>query len=296
MNQNYIFSCESTADLPYDYLKERNVEIIFYSYLINGTLYEDNMGRSKEASDKFYQLIDEGHLPSTSQINKYQYLDYFEKLIKNSDNVLHIAFSSGLTPSINNAKEAAKELMEENPNKNIIVIDTKCGASGYGLLMDYVLDMRDKGESIENIIKWINENSNKVHHHFFSTDLRLFRRSGRVSNLSAFVGTILGICPIMHLNKSGKIIAHAKARGKRGAANMILNQMKEHAQNDLEYDGKCYISHANFLEEALFLKSKIESEFKNIKEIQIHEIGNIIGSHCGPGTIALFFMGDEREQ
>ena len=295
MEKKFIFSCESTVDMPYDYLINRNVSIIDYTYTINGNEYNDNMGRDPKSLENFYKLIDEGFLPSTSQINQYRYKEYFEGLLKKSNYIFHLAFGTGVTPSYINAVNAANELMTENPQVEIIVIDTKCASSGYGMFVDYVLDLRDEGKTIDEILNWIEPNIVRVHHEFFSTDFRMFKRSGRVSGLKATIGSVLGICPIMHFNKDGKMISYDSTRGKKAAINNIVNEMKKHATSNTSYNGKCYISHSNYIEGAMLLKNKIEEEFKNITEVKVFEIGNIIASHTGPGTVALFYMGDERE-
>ena len=295
MSKRFLFSCESTVDMPYSYLLERGVSVIDYTYTINGKEYNDNMGRDEKSLEEFYKLIDEGFLPSTSQINEYRYKEYFESLLKQSNCIFHLAFGTGVTPSYINAVNAANELMMENADVEIIVIDTKCASSGYGMFVDYVLDLRDEGKTIDEILNWIEPNLTRVHHEFFSTDFRMFKRSGRVSGLKATIGSVLGICPIMHFNKIGKMISYDSTRGKKAAINHIVNEMKIHASNGIEYNGKCYISHSNYIEGANLLKDKIEEEFKNISEVKVFEIGNIIASHTGPGTVALFYMGDERE-
>lgn len=294
MNKEFIFSCESTVDLPYEYLRKRNISIIDYTYTINDKEYDDNMDRDEDDLNNFYKLIDDGYMPSTSQINKYRYKDYFEQLLKKSSCILHLAFGTGVTPSCNNAIAAANELMEEFDDVEIIVVDSKCASSGYGMLVDYVLDLRDEGKSIDEILNWIEINIPRIHHEFFSTDFRMFKRSGRVSGLTASLGTLLGICPIMNLNNDGKIISYNKSRGKKAAINLILEEMKNHAIDGIDYNGKCYISHSNYIEGALMLKEKLQQKFKNIKEVKIYNIGNIIASHTGPGTVALFYLGDER--
>ena len=295
MIKNFVFSCESTVDLPFEYCVERNINVIDYTYQIDGVEYIDNMGRDINSLNRFYELIEEGHLPSTSQINKYRYKDYFEKLLEKG-NIIHLAFGTGVTPSFNNALAAANEIMEENPNAEIIVIDTKCASSGYGLLVDYVLDLRDAGKSIDEILNWIEPNITKVNHELFSTDFRMFKRSGRVSGFAATMGVLLGICPIMHLNENGKIISYEKTRGKKAAINFIVNEMKNNANDGQNYNGKCFISHSNYIEGAMLLKEKLEAEFPYIKEVKIFDIGNIIASHTGPGTVALFYLGKNREK
>ena len=295
MNNEFVFSCESTVDMPYEYFVKRNVSVIDYTYTINCKEYTDNMGRDDKALEKFYNLINEGHLPSTSQINQYRYKEYFSSLLLKSNKIFHLSFGTGVTPSYVNAVKAANELMLENSDVDIIVVDTKCASSGYGMLVEYVLDLRDEGKSIDQILNWIEVNLVKIHHEFFSTDFKMFKRSGRVSGLTATLGTFLGICPIMHFNKDGKMISYDKTRGKKAAIAYILNEMKKYAINGQGYNGKCFISHSNYLEGALMLKSKIEEEFKNINEVKIYDIGNIIASHTGPGTVALFYLGNERE-
>ena len=294
MTQTFQLSCESTVDMPYSYVAERNISVLFYSYTINGEELVDDMGRDPQALPQFYQKLEQGALPSTSQINTYRYLEYFDTLLQKGD-VLHLAFGSGMTPSVNNAWEAAEQLRKKYPARKLIVIDTTCSSSGYGLFVDYAADLRDDGKSMEEIETWALENCHNVHHQFFSTDLKYFRRSGRVSGATAMVASVLGICPIMHLNYDGRIIAYSKVRGKKAAIRETIRVMAEHAQNRTEYTGKCFISHANCRADAEEMRDEIRKLFPKMKsEIRIFDIGTIIASHTGPGTVALYFFGDER--
>ena len=296
MTRPFVLSCESTVDLPYSYVSGRGIPVLFYAYSINGQEYHDDMGRDPQALPKFYRFLEEGVLPSTSQINTYRYREYFEGLLKEREgDVLHIAFGSGMTPSVVNAQAAAEQLGEEYPNRKIVVIDSLCSSSGYGLLVDEAADMRDRGCTMEEIAQWVTENRQKVHHQFFSTDLKFFRRSGRMSGATATVATILNICPIMRLDDTGHIIAYDKVRGKKNAIRRTLREMEEHAQGGAQYAGKCWVCHSNCLVEAQETREALRSHFPNIKgEIRICDIGTIIASHCGPGTVAVFFFGDER--
>ena len=294
MSENFILSCESTVDLPYSYVSGRNMPVLFYSYLIDGQEYPDDMGRDPEALPRFYRFLEEGKMPSTSQTNVFKYTEFFTELLKKGD-VLHIAFGSGMTPSVKNALAAADELRKEFPNRKIIVVDSLCSSSGYGLLVDGAADMRDRGCTIEEIEQWLLDNRQKVHHQFFSTDLKYFRRSGRVSGATATIGSILNICPIMRLDDTGHIIAYDKVRGKKRAIQRTIQEMEKHAENGLQYSGKCWICHSNCLADAQETKEVIRQKFPNISEdIRICDIGTIIASHCGPGTVAVFFFGDER--
>ncbi len=293
MKENFILSCESTVDMPYPYLKKRNIPVIFYTYSIDGKEYVDDMLRDKDALPEFYDNLKNGKVPSTSQINKYRYTEYFEELLQKG-NVLHIAFGSGMTPSVNNAVESAKELQEKYPDRKIIVIDSLCSSSGYGMLVDMAADMSDNGKDVKEIINMIENYCTKIHHQFFSTDIKYLKRSGRVSGITATVATVLGICPIMHLNRKGSIVAYDKVRGKKNAFQKTVDEMKEHAKDGSDYNGKCFICHSDCIDDAKVLKEMIKKEFTKINEIKIFDIGTIIASHSGAGTVAVFFVGDER--
>lgn len=294
MAHNFILSCESTIDMPFSYAAERAISVLFYSYMMGGQEYEDDMLRDKNALDAFYQRIDEGQMPSTSQVNEYRYIEYFTELLKKGD-VLHIAFGSGMTPSVINARNAAEKMNEAFPDRKLVVIDSLCSSSGYGLFIDEAADMRDVGASMDEIAQWALSKNEYMHHTFFSTDFTMFKRSGRVSGAAAAFGTLLGICPLMHLNLAGKIVAYGKVRGRKAAVKAIVNEMANHAENGYDYAGKCFISGSHCPEEVEMTKTAIEEAFPNAK-ISIYEIGTIIASHCGKGTVAVFFWGDKRTE
>ena len=290
----FQLSCESTVDVPYSYMEERGIPVLFYSYTVDGVEYIDDMCRDPEALPRFYRFLEEGRLPSTSQINVQQYLDFFRPLLEKGD-LLHIAFGSGMTNSVANAMQAAEIVREEFPGRRLVLIDSLCSSSGYGLLVDGASELRDGGSSLDETEAWVMSNRKLVHHQFFSTDLKFFRRSGRVSGATATIGTILGICPIMRLDDRGRIIAYDKVRGKKNAIKCTVDTMEAHAQGGADYAGKCFICHSNCIQEAEATRSAIMERFPNIRgEVRIFDIGTIIASHSGPGTVAAFFFGDER--
>lgn len=291
----FILSCESTVDLPYSYVASREIPVMFYSYTVDGQEYLDDMGRDETALPRFYAMLQEGKLPSTSQLNEFQYEAFFEDLLQKGD-VLHIAFGSGMTGSVANAQKAAEALREKYPERKLCVIDSLCSSSGYGLLVDVAADMRDQGRTLEETEKWVLENRQRVHHQFFSTDLSYFRRSGRMSGPAAMLGAVLNICPIMRLDDGGHIIAYDKVRGKKKALERTLDTMAAKAQDGEDYFGKCFICHSNCPQEAQTLKEALQARFPKIQEpIRVCDIGTIIASHCGPGTVAVFFLGVPRE-
>jgi len=293
MSEKFQLSCESTVDMPYSYVSGRHISVLFYVYSVDGKEYPDDMGRDPNALPQFYGFISDGKLPSTSQINTFTYLDYFDSLLQKGD-VLHIAFGSGMTPSVNNAMEAAETMREKYPDRKLIVIDSTCSSSGYGMIVDYAADMRDNGAGMEEVEKWVLDHCHNIHHQFYSTDLKYFRRSGRMSGAAATVAAVLDICPTMHLNTTGHIIAYGKVRGKKNAMKETIKVMTGHAQDGANYSGKCFISHSNCLEDAKIMRDEVLKNFPNLKEVKIFDIGTIIASHCGPGTVAVFFLGDER--
>lgn len=293
MNGNFILSCESTVDLPYSYVNGRNIPVIFYSYMIDGTEYIDDMLRDPEALPMFYKFLEDEKLPTTTQLNEYKYLEFFEEQLKKGD-LLHITLGTGMTKSFQNAVFAADELREKYPDRKIIVIDSLCSSSGYGMLVDYAADMRDEGCTMEEIEKWVVEHRQLIHHQFFSTELKHYRRSGRMSGPTAMIATILNICPIMRLDDKGSIIAYSKVHGKMSAIKTTVNTMEEHAIGGRDYSQKCFICHSNCIEDAKKTEQAVKERFPNINDIKICDIGTSIASHCGPGTVAVFFMGDER--
>ena len=211
--------------------------------------------------------------------------------------MLHLGFTSGQSGSIHNAFIAADMMREKYPDQKLLVVDTLCSSSGYGLLVDTVADMRDAGASIEEAYQWTLDNRNKVHHQFFSTDMTQFRRTGRVSGAAAAIATVLNICPIMRLDNKGAIKAYDKVRGKHKAIETTVNTMEQHAQGGRDYDQRCWICHSQCLDLAQQLADQLEIRFPHLKgKIRICDIGTIIGSHAGPGTVAVFFYGDERPE
>ncbi len=294
METTFQLSCESPVDMPYDYIHSRDISVLFYTFYLNGIEYEDFMGRDPKVLAEFYRKLDEGALPTTSQVNAFRYENYFEELLQKGD-VLHIAFGSGMTESVENAYVAAENLRGKYPDRKLVVFDSLCSSTGYGMLVDYAADMRDEGSSMDEIVEWMTANRNKLHHQFFSTNLTQYKRSGRVSGPTATIATILGICPLMRLNNKGRIIAYSQARSKKKAIAETVETVMAHIQDGANYVGKLFINHSNCLELAESVRDKLIPYLGDLAaKAPIYEIGSIIGCHCGHGTVAVFFLGDER--
>ena len=293
MEQKWILSCESTADLPYDCLQRRNIPVLFYSYMIDGREYPDDMQRDPQALPRFYQQLRQGAVPTTSQLNQQQYEDFLEPLLRQGD-VLHIAFGSGMSGSVANAQRAAEALRLRFPQRRLFVVDSLCSSGGYGLLVEQADAQRQDGADLLQTLDWVLRYRTRVHHQFYSTDLQYYRRSGRISGAMAKLAAVLDLCAILRLDAAGRIVAYAKVRGARRALQTTLDEMSAHAIDGEAYTGDCVIVHSDCPQQAECARQELRRRFPHIGAVRVYEIGTIIASHCGPGTVAVFFFGDER--
>ena len=292
---NYVLSCCSTADLKKEHFNKRDINYICFHYELDGKDYRDDLGQTMSFED-FYRAMSEGADTKTSQINAEEYEEYFEPFLKEGKDILHVTLSSGLSGTLNSAMIAKTMLEEKYPDRKIYIVDSLNASSGFGLLVDKLADLRDEGKTIDEVYAWAEENKLNAHAWFFSTDLTFFVKGGRISKTSGFVGGILNICPLLNIDNEGKLIPRQKIRTKKKVMEVMVEQMEACAQDGNDYSGKCYISHSACLEDAKAVAEKIESRFPKLNgKVEINDVGTTIGSHTGPGTIALFFWGGNRE-
>ena len=292
---DYILSCCSTADLTKEQFKARNISYISFHYALDGVEYIDDLGESMPF-DVFYDRIAKGADTRTSQINISEYVAYFSEFLEKGLDIVHVCLSSGISGSANSARNAALIVKERYPERNVYVVDSLAASSGYGLIMNTAADKRDEGMSAGELAAWLEENKLKMHHWFFSTDLSTFVRGGRISKTSAVFGGILEICPLLNMDNMGRLIARSKVRTKKKVIQEIAKRMELYAENGTDYSGKCYISNSACLKDAQAVAAIIEANFPKLDgKVQIYNIGTTIGSHTGPGTVALFFWGAERK-
>ena len=291
---NYVLSTCSTLDMSAEYVKERNIEYIKFVYLTDGKENLDDLGQTIAFTD-FYQMMRDGVDTKTSQPNIDDYKCYFEPFLKDGKDIIHLNLSSGISGSMNSAKIAAQELREAYPDRKLYVIDSLGAASGMGLLVDKMADLRDEGMSIDDLYNWTEQNKLKLHHWFFTTDLTFFIKGGRVSKVAGWFGTVLKICPLLNVDVNGKLTPRQKVRGKAAVIKEIVKKMEETAENGLDYNGKCFICHSDCYDDAKSVAELIEARFPKLNgKVVINSIGTTIGSHTGPGTVALFYFGTER--
>lgn len=293
---DFIITCCSTVDMPAEFFEENNVPIVHFHYTMEGKEYEDDLGKSMPF-DLFYNKIKEGVTSTTSQPNAEQYMEVWEPLLKEGFDILHLSISSGISGAYNSACIAKDILSEKYESRKIYVVDSLAASSGYGLLVTLACDRKKEGASINECYDWVQENKLTVHHWFFSTDLSSYYRGGRISMTSAAFGTILKICPLLNVNHEGKLIPRDKYRGKRKVSEEMVKRMEESAKDTYDYSGKCYLSHSACYEDARLIADMVEEKFPKLKgKVLINNIGTVVGSHTGPGTVALYFVGDKRTE
>lgn len=292
---DYYLSCCSTADLSKEHFEKRGIRYVCFHFELGGTDYLDDMGKSMPPEELYKRML-AGEETRTSQVSVGEYVEHFENMLKEGRDVLHLTLSTGLSGSYNSACIARDTVAEKYPERKIYVIDSLAASSGYGLFMETLADMKDAGMEIDQLRDWAQENRLRMHHWFFSTDLTFYVRGGRISKASGFVGNVLNICPLLNMDYEGKLIPREKIRTKKKVIKRIVEKMAENAENGMDYSGKCYICQSECMEDARQVAELVESMFPKLNgKVEIYPIGATIGSHTGPGTIALFFWGTKRE-
>lgn len=293
---NYVLSCCSTADLSPQHFADRDIHYICFHFQLDGVDYLDDLGQSVPF-DQFYQAMLDGADTRTQQVNASEYESYFASFLEQGLDVLHLTLSSGISGSYNSARLAKESLEAKYPGRRIVILDSLGASSGYGLLMDHLADLRDQGASLDEAAAWAEAHKLELNHWFFSADLTFYIKGGRISKTVGLMGKLLNICPLLNMNNQGRLIPREKIRSKRKVINAIVDRMATYAQNGTNYSGKCYISHSACYEDARAVADLVESRFPHLNgKVEINSVGTTIGSHTGPGTVALFFWGKERAE
>lgn len=286
----YIILTDSTADLPVEYCQENGITVCNLTYTIAGTSY----GHGEELEfDEFYRLMREGEIPCTSQINPEEARESLEACLKINKNILFLAFSSGLSGTYNSVRLAAEELMEEDSEVHICVVDTLAASMGEGLMVYNAVNNREKGMSLEDNAAWLEDHKQNFVHIFTVDDLNHLFRGGRVSRTAAVIGTVLNIKPVLIVDKEGHLVPTEKIRGRKKALISLIDYMDKKMGDYKDLNDVVFISHGDCLEDALWVKEEIALRF-GITKCIINHIGPTIGAHSGPGTVALFFLGESR--
>lgn len=285
-----IILTDSSSDLPREYVESTHLPFLSLTCHFNGMDFEDDFGKTL-GYKKFYEAIRNGVVATTSQINTYHFIEEFRKYVQQGKAVIYIGFSSALSGCVSSAKAAKETVCEEFPDASISVIDTKCASLGQGLIVMHAVDMLKKGCSKEEIVSWVEENKLRLNHWFTVEDLMYLKRGGRISSSTAILGTLLDIKPVMHVDNEGKLVPVTKVKGRKKSLKALAQRLKDKIVDP--EDQVIAISHGDCLEDATYLRDLVLNDVK-VKDVIINNVGPVIGSHSGPGTVALFFLGQSR--
>lgn len=284
----FVIGTCSTSDLPASYIEKNRLLVLKFSYSIDHIDHKDGDMDTKT----FFDLERDGKMPTTSQLTPEDIINDFDAVLSAGNDLLYIAFSSGLSGSYNNLSLVAGDMRVKYPDRKIHVVDSLCASLGQGLLVDYAVKMRDAGKSFDETVKWVESNKLGLNHWFTVDSLAHLRRGGRVTGAAAFVGNLLHIKPVLNVDYEGHLIPREKEKGRKRALKCLVEKMEEYIYKP---EGQpIFISHGDDLEAAEKLAEMVKSRLPEIGEIMINPLGAVIGTHAGPGTIALFFMGKSR--
>lgn len=291
VKKGYILSTETTCDMDSAYYRENGINLLGMTYSLGEREY-DSAGEDTLTAKEFYRLVREGAMPKTAQVSVEKAARSFEELVQEGYDIFHLAFSSALSGTYQACCIAAQDVMEKYPGSVIRVVDSRCASMGQGLLLNYALTLKKQGLDLEKLVEAVEEAKLHLCHNFTVDDLNHLHRGGRVSKMTAIVGTALGIKPLLHVDDEGRLINVGKVRGRKQSLNWLVDKMGERVgscRNDV-----VYVSHGDSYEDAKYVAELVKKRF-GIKKVVIGDIGPVIGSHSGPGTVALFFMGETRE-
>lgn len=289
--RKFMITTDTTADLPADYIEKHHIRLMSLSYTIEGETYDLEHSLPVE---KFYEMMKNGSLPTTSQVSPQAAADVFESIIKEEDaDILHIAFSSGLSGTYNSTHLAASELSEKYPDHKIIVIDSLAASLGEGLLVHKAVMMKEEGKSLEEIADWIENHKLNLVHNFTVDDLFHLYRGGRVSKTAAYVGSMINLKPVLHVDDEGHLVAVSKVRGRKKSLIALVDNMEKQIGSWRDKNDIIFISHGNCAADAQYVADLVKERF-GIDSFIIDFVGPTIGAHTGQGVVALFYFGDVR--
>lgn len=289
---DYKIITDSNCDFTPALIEELDIQVIPMEFVMGEKVYRNYPDERDMSAKEFYSRIRSGESSTTNQINTATFIDVFTPILSAGHDLFYMAFSSGLSGTYNSACMAVEELRTRFPERTIIVVDTLAASMGEGLLVYYAVQQKRAGLSMQELEQWVIGNRNHLAHWFTVDDLNHLKRGGRVSSTAAFVGTMLGIKPVLHVDNEGHLIPVEKVRGRRQSLDALVKHMGKTAQ--LENAKTVFLSHGDAQQDAEYVAAQIREKFPGTK-IYINMIGPVIGAHSGPGTIALFFMADNKD-
>ena len=287
----YALTCCSTADLTPSWLDGIGVRYVFFNYELDGIPCKDDFGKTHAPKELYARML-KGATVKTSQVSIGEYMEFWAPLLEAGQDVLHVTLSSGISGTYGSACAARDALRRVFPERRLVVIDSLCASSGYGLLVDRMAQLRSAGMGLDDLASWATIHRLEVQHWFFSSDLSFFVRGGRISKVAGVVGGMLKICPVMNVEADGALAVKEKIRTKGKAERRVVALMHQLARDGDDYAGKAFICNADCLDDARAVSDMIEAQFPKLDGPVHHfDVGATIGCHTGPGTVALFFWG-----
>ena len=287
----YRIVTDSTTDLTPELIQELDVQVIPLCYMMGGKTYHNIPGGGEMTDKEFYAKLRAGSMSTTTQVNSEEFLHVFTPLLEAGQDVLYIAFSSGLSGTYQSAVLAREELKQRFPDRRLEVFDSLCASMGEGLLVYHAAKLRNVGKSLDEVLAWLKGNVLNLCHWFTVDDLNHLKRGGRVSTATALVGTMLGIKPVLHVDDEGHLIPVSKVRGRKQSLDALVRRMEDTVLDPANQ--MVFISHGDCLEDAQYVERQIREKL-GVQQVKLGFIGPVIGAHSGPGTVALFFLGKER--
>ncbi len=287
----YRIVTDSTTDLSPELIQELGVQVIPLCYTMEGKTHKNIPGGGDMTDREFYERLRAGSMSTTAQINMEEFQDYFAPILEGGEDVLYLAFSSGLSGTCQSAMLAKGALKEKYPDRRVEVFDTLAASMGEGLLVYHAVMQQKEGASLEEALAWLEENALHLCHWFTVDDLNHLKRGGRVSAATALMGTMLGIKPVLHVDDEGHLINVSKVRGRRQSLDALVKEMEKTAIDPKSQT--VFISHGDCLEDARYVERQVKEKL-GVKKTYVNFIGPVIGAHSGPGTVALFFLGEKR--
>ena len=287
---SFVIITDSSADLPRSYGTEHNIQIMNMSVTMDGNVFPDDGGQTMPYAE-FYEALRGGRSASTSQINEYEFVEFFEPFLKEGKDILYFGLTAGLSGSYQQSRLAAEELAPKYPDRKIYTVESSCVSLGLGLLVNEVVQLRDRGAGLEELRDYIEENKLRFHHLFTVSDLMFLYRGGRVSKTSAVMGSLLSIKPLLYVTDEGKLSPRDKVRGRAQSLERMVDWMDSFVEGT-EFDS-IFISHGDCPEDAELVANHVKERYR-VNHVMINTLGCTIGAHSGPGTVALFFIGKPR--
>ena len=290
---DFIIATSSTADLPRTWLEAHGVPFICYSYTVGDNLFQDDC--REESREAVYRGMRAGDLLKTSMINEFAYYDFFKEQLDTGKNVIFLDMSEKMSVSYGNSLTAAEKIRSEYPDQTLYIMDTRCISGGLGTLVLEMTRRKEAGMSFEDVLAWGEANKLKIAHRFTVDDLKYLKAGGRVSNASALVGSILDIKPVLYVPDGGTLDVVQKVRGRKRALSAIIDGVLHDLEGVKTAGLEIHILHADCASDAQLVADSVRKVHPDLGEITITGLGVVIGAHCGPGLLAVFYLCSGRQ-